>query len=90
MDKITLIDKNAEFMMRFAAPSVLTGRFVAAVVDSDKETITEAFTDPGKIMVHNMEDLYADKTYEGYTHISEIRDGGDEITVILDRGETDE
>ena len=90
MDRITLIDKDVEFTTRFAAPSVLTGRFVAAVVDSDKETITEAFTDPGRILVHNMEDLYADKIYEEYTHINEIRNGGDEITVILDRGETDE
>lgn len=90
MDRVRLPKKNQEFMCRFAAMSVLTGYFVAAVTDSDRETIEKAFTEPGPIMVHNMEDLYADKTYEGYTHINEIRDGGDEITVILDRGETDE
>ena len=66
MDKVTLIDKNNEFMTRYAAPSVLTGRFVAAIIDSDTETITEAFTNPGRILVHNMDDLYADKTYEDY------------------------
>ena len=88
MDRITLIDKEQEFMTRFAAPSVLTGYFVAAVVDSDRQTIEAAFTNPGRILVHNMENLYDDAVYEGYTEINEIRESPDEITVILDKGVT--
>ena len=83
MDKITLTDKGVEFMARFAAPSVFTGNFVASVVDSDVEAITAAFTSPGPILVHNMQSLYADKTYTGYTGIEEIRQGTDDIIVIL-------
>lgn len=91
MDRITLTEKKQEFMCRYAAPSVLTGYFVAAVTDSDRETIVEAFTEPGPILVHNTDDLYADKTYEGYRRINEIREAESEITVILDKEEpTDE
>ena len=89
MDRITLTEKEQEFMCRFAAPSILTGYFVAAVIRSDRETIEEAFTEPGPILVHNMEDLYADKTYEGYRRINEIREAENEITVILDKEEPD-
>ena len=88
MDRITLIDKEQEFMTRFAAPSVLTGYFVAAVVDSDRQTIEAAFTNPGRILVHNMENLYDDAVYEDYTGINEIRESPNEITVILDKGVT--
>lgn len=89
MDRITLTEKKQEFMCRFAAPSVLTGYFVAAVRNSDRATIEEAFTEPGPILVHNMEELYADKTYEGYRRINEIREAENEITVILDKEEPD-
>ena len=89
MDRITLTEKEQEFMCRFAAPSVLTGYFVAAVRNSDRATIEEAFTEPGPILVHNMEELYADKTYKGYRRINEIRESENEITVILDKEEPD-
>lgn len=89
MDKVTLTEKGMEFMTRYAAVSVLTGYFVAAVTDADKQTIMDAFTEPGQILVHNMEELYADKTYEGYRRINEIRESEKEITVILDKGEED-
>lgn len=89
MDRITLTEKKQEFMCRFAAPSVLTGYFVAAVRNSDRATIEEAFTEPGPILVHNMEELYADKTYKGYRRINEIREAENEITVILDKEEPD-
>lgn len=89
MDRVRLPKKNQEFMCRFAAVSVLTGYFVAAVTDSDRETIEKEFTEPGPIMVHNMEELYADKTYEGYRRINEIRESENEITVILDKEEPD-
>ena len=87
MDRITLTEKKQEFMCRFAAPSILTGYFVAAVVGSDRETIEKAFTEPGPILVHNVEELYADKTYEGYRRINEIREAENGITVILDKEE---
>lgn len=87
MDRITLLDKGIEFMTRYAAPSILTGYFVAAIVNSDRAAIEAAFTNPGSIFVHNMEDLYADKTYTGYTRINEIRENANDITVLLDRGE---
>lgn len=85
MDRVRLPKKNQEFMCRFAAVSILTRYFVAAVTDSDRETIEEAFSEPGPIQVHNMDDLYADKTYEGYRRINEIRESESEITVILDK-----
>ena len=87
MDRITLLDKGVSFNTRFAAPSILTGYFVAAVLGSTVEEVTEAFTNPGNILVHNVADLYADATYTGYTRINEIRQQLDEIIVILDRGE---
>lgn len=87
MDKITLIDKEKEFMSRFAAPSVLTGYFVAAIVDSTADEIRDAFTLPGPILVHNMDDLFEDKTYSNYTNIREIKETEEEITVILDGGD---
>ena len=85
MDRITLNDKEKEFMSKYAAPSVSTGRFVACVINSDVDTIREAFTDPGPILVHNMQGLYADQVYIGYTRINEIREEKDQIIVILDR-----
>lgn len=89
MDKVTLTEKGLVFMTRFAAPSILTGRFVAAVVGSNMESIVEAFTAPGEILVQNTEQLYDDKTYTGYRRIVEIGDGQgqDEIIIKLDKGE---
>ena len=86
MDRITFLDKGTDLMTRFAAPSVLTGYFVAAVPGATVEQMTEVFTDPGPMLVHNIENLYEDKTYTGYNHINEIREGSGEITVILDKG----
>lgn len=86
MDKVTLIDKGIDFTARFAAPSILTGYFVAAIVDSNVEDVSSAFANPGRILVHNMEDHYSDVTYTGYTRINEMRTGANEITVILDKG----
>lgn len=85
MDKIIFLEKNAELLTRFAAPSVLTGYFVAAVPGATVDQMTELFTNAGEMLVHNMDDLYADKVYTGYNHINEIREGSNEITVILDK-----
>lgn len=89
MDKVTLKEKGKEFMTRYAAPSVLTGYFVAAVIGSTEETVTAAFTNPGDIMVQNVEHKYADKVYAGYRRINEIRVQPEQIIVILDRGAND-
>ena len=86
MDKIT-IKSGQEFMARYAAPSVSSGRFVACIVDSDLKTVQSAFTDPCPMLVHNMDELYADKVYEGFYGIHDIRESGGEITVILGKGE---
>lgn len=86
MDKITLTDKKLDFMSKYAAPSVLTGFFVACIINSDTDTIRNAFTSPGPILVHNVQKLYADNVYEGYTEINEIRENDDSIIVILDKG----
>lgn len=86
MDKIVFLEKNTEILTRFAAPSVLTGYFVAAVPGATVEQMTELFTDPGAMLVHNMDELYEDKVYTGYNHINELRESPEEITVILDKG----
>ena len=86
MDRITFLEKdNTELLTRFAAPSVLTGYFVAAVPNATVGEMEELFSDPGPMLVHNMEDLYDDKVYTGFNHINEIREGLGEITVILDK-----
>ena len=85
MDRVTLIDKHLVFRTKFAAPSVLTGYFVAAVVDEDRETVESAFTNPGDILVENEDDLYAPQVYTGYKTINEIRESDDFITVILEK-----
>ena len=90
MDRLTLVDKDLSFVTRYAAPSVLTGRFVACVVNSDRETLTEAFTDAGEIQVHNMDNLYADKSYIGFNYLAEIREDGDDLIIILSKEETHE
>lgn len=87
MDRITLLKNGQVFMTDYAAPSVLTGRFVASIIDSSRDEIESAFADPSDIMVHNMEGLYADETYTGYRGIHEIRENGDRFVVILDKGE---
>ena len=84
MDKLTLIDKGKEFMCNFAAPSVLTGRFVADIIDSDEETVRESFENPGDMLVHNMEGLYSDKTYSGYAGIYSLT-VGDSIRAVVNK-----
>ena len=85
MDKITLIEKEAVFMSRYAAPSVSSGRFVAAIVDSDVDDVRETFTDHGPILVQNTDGLYEDKLYTGFGGIHELREEPEQITVVLDR-----
>ena len=90
MNRITLTEKDKEFYSSFAAPSVLTGFFCAEILGTTREEIEEAFTEPGPILVHNLEDLYADKIYEGYRRINEIRENGENFVIILDREAPDD
>jgi hypothetical protein len=83
MDKIILPDKGVELETRFAAPSVLTGRFVCAVVDSDADEVREAFTDHGPILVQNTDGLYEDKLYTDFGGIHDLREEQGQITVVL-------
>lgn len=83
MDKITLIDKESVFMSRYAAPSVSSGRFVAAIVDSDADEVREAFTDHGPILVQNTDGLYEDKLYTDFGCIHDLREEQGQITVVL-------
>ena len=85
MDKIILPEKGMELETRFAAPSVLTGRFVCAVVNSDIDTVRNALDHPGRIIVHNTNELYDDKIYEGYGAIHSTEESGDEIIAKIDR-----
>ena len=87
MDRVTLVDKGIVFNTRFAAPSILTGYFVAAVVDSDRATVEQAFTNPGAILVESVEGLYKPETYTDYTRINEIREQPNQIVVLLDKGD---
>ena len=52
--------------------------------------IETAFTEPGTILVHNMEGLYADERYDGYRRIREIMEQGNEMIVVLDKEEAHE
>lgn len=85
MDKVTLLKSGQVFMSRFAAPSVSSGRFVAAIVDSDADEVREAFADHGPILVQNTDGLYEDKLYTGFGGIHELREEPEQITVVLDR-----
>lgn len=86
MDRITLIDKDVSFAAKYAAPSILTERFVANIIDSERSEIESAFQNPGRILVHNMDELWEDKIYEGYASIHEITEQEDGIIVIVDKG----
>lgn len=87
MDKITLLNSGDVFMSRFAAPSVSSGRFVAAIVDSDIDTVRTAFEVPQGILVQNVDGLYSDKVYTEYSGIHDIRENGGEVTIVLDKGD---
>ena len=86
MDRITLPEKGLQFLADFAAPSVLTGRFVAAVVRADADAVRAAFTAPGDMLVENVEGLYAPKVYTGYS-LDELQERDDRVMVKLSKGE---
>ena len=81
MEKVILAEKGIEFIARYAAPSLQTGNFVAGIVGSDVETVSEAFSYPGEIRVHDQQGLHRDKTYTGYGDVETVEQIGDEILV---------
>lgn len=86
MDRVTIGRTGLSIDCQYAAPSVLSGRFVACVGDDQglsPEQLREAFTDPGSITVHNIEEHYADKTYTNYTTVDEIRENEHDCIVLL-------
>lgn len=86
MDKIIIKRTGEEFITQFAAPSILTGRFVALVVGSNVGTVERVFSDPGEMTVHNLDDQYADKTYTGYKGIHSMEERSDGILIKLNKG----
>ena len=82
-----MIEKGVEFSSHFAAPSISTGNFVASIIDSDFDTIRSAFDDPGKMLVHNTDNLYPDVLYEHYSGIKSIKKIDEGIIVLIRRKE---
>ena len=77
MDLLSIPKKKKEFNCKFAAPSILTGRFVAYILSEDEEEIRETLTDPGTLIVYNAHVIT--KEYDGYRRIDSLepqRDGG--------------
>lgn len=87
MDRVTLTDKGLVFMARYAAPSIMTGNFAACIVGADIESVREAFTHPGTIHVHNMDGLYPDASYTGFSGIKRVRVSECDIVVTVCKGE---
>ena len=88
MDLLSIPKKKKEFNCKFAAPSILTGRFVAYILSEDEEEIRETLTDPGTLIVYN--EHVITKEYEGYTKIDSLepqREGG---FIVKLSGETEE
>ena len=77
-------EKGLQFLADFAAPSVLTGRFVAAVIRADADAVRAAFTAPGDMLVESVEGLYAPKVYTGYD-LDEMQTREDRIIVKLSK-----
>lgn len=89
MDRVTIGRTGKQVDCRYAAPSVLTGRFVACVGHDQgysAEQLRTMFTNPGDLTVQSLEQMYADKTYSGYTTADEIREGAEEDVIVLGKG----
>ena len=84
MDVMMLPEKKAMYSCKYAAPSVLTGNFVAYIYEATEEEIRETLTDPGPIVVYNQDT--GSHTYSGYTTVDEIRPQEDGLIVILTNG----
>ena len=85
MDVMMLPAKQKMFNCEYAAPSVLTKKFVAHVLDATEQEIRETLTDPGDIVVYNKD--AGSHTYRGYTTVEEIREQPIGHIAILTHGE---
>ena len=83
MDRITFERNDAVLDANFAAESILTGNFVASVVNADEETVRAAFTEPGVIYVRSMDTTIPDSEYPGYRSVQSIEEQPDGLTVIV-------
>lgn len=88
MDIVNLIDKGKRFESLYAAPSILTGRFVACITNSTISEVKDAFTNPGRILVQNAEGLVVDKEYDDYSGFYSVDDTDKGIIVKLSREES--
>jgi len=89
MDLLSIPKKKKEYNCKFAAPSILTGRFVAYILSEDEEEIRETLTDPGTLIVYN--EHVVTKEYKGYKRIDSLeaqRDGGYIVKLSGDSEET--
>lgn len=89
MDLLSIPKKKKEFNCKFAAPSILTGRFVAYILSEDEEEIRGTLTDPGTLIVYN--EHVVTKEYDGYKRIDSLeaqRDGGYMVKLSGDTEDT--
>jgi len=83
MDRITFRRNDAVFSATFAAPSVLTGNFVACVTGETEEAVRAAFTEPGTIHVEDLDGLIPAADYDGYRSVKSIDEDPDGLLVIV-------
>ena len=87
MDLLTIPKKQKEFNCKFAAPSILTGRFVAYIYCTDAEEIRTALNDPGLLIVSN--EHVGVKEYAGYTALDSLDEQPDGYIVRMSKDGAD-
>jgi hypothetical protein len=87
MDQLKIPEKNKEYTCRFAAPSILTGRFVAHILCKDGQELREVLTEPGKLYVYNVH--VGTKEYVGYRFIHSMEEQTDGFIVKLTKDADD-
>ena len=83
MDHLMIPDKQKSFDCKFAAPSVLTGRFVAYIYCMDADEIRDALTNPGILIVEN--EHVGTREYPGYTTLDSMEEQPDGYIVKLSK-----
>lgn len=87
MDHLMIPDKQKSFICKFAAPSVLTGRFVAYIYCMDADEIRDALTNPGTLVVEN--EHVGVREYPGYTTVYSMDKQPDGYIVKLSKDGSD-
>lgn len=83
MDRITFERNGAVLDANFAAESILTGNFVASVVNADEETVRAAFTEPGVIYVRSLDTTIPESAYRGYRSVQSIDEQPDGLVTVV-------